>query len=707
MFKMKTVGIASLLMILLVGVIGCSGGGMADPSLPPLQERVTSDTETHCLWGMWQFQVKPEAGTIDIVPLRYSDIHLNAMKFLEPPPYVNLNVEQVKFLGGTVECVVNVRHPFLGLNQFTGFDVCGILISNGTQAGFSDTGIVMAGEGDTRLLNADGYTRWWNPVEFPVNNGTMFSYQDGILGQPDSVADYNCTVNGYKYFCDALGVNDSMDSLGIETRGVFSAGQMNSRKYVIDISGGLIFNYAVDASWKFPSGTAPWEVPGDFGPGANRPEAYRVNVTETENSLNPSSGGQLGLEIRVYDWTGAESNEVTIESPGAISPASATSASSVGDGYAIFDVLADDCYPNTTGELDVLISVANEKADYQGFIPGAPITSYFIYKTHVGEDVPAVYNLVISTERDSNNLITGVVLDWDDNPGITGYNIYRQDPFDLSDDWVLLPDSPVINSEYTDHDIVGNEGYQYQVVGKVGAFEVSAKSVAGYALLENAEDNENTHSVWEHCAFPLMYNPDYLPQSLFNEFAPLDQTPQNGVYCWDEGAIQNNPAGSPGTYWTGSATLFATPVLPLPAGADTCEAEFCVRLNNVFNHIPDQFHLCGTIVGCTNVVEDGPDNPFRPSQEYVEGLDYNEDHIEGFTDYDNYPNVDENNNSGHAQQYPGYLDIAYAYSKFAIPDVFTVADSRVAFAWACANSAGGTNIPNAGTSFDDIAVLVY
>ena len=61
----------------------------------------------------------------------------------------------------------------------------------------------MAGDGDMRLLNPDGYSRWWNPAEFP-NNGTIFGYNDGLLGAPDSYADYNNTLNGYKYFCDDL-----------------------------------------------------------------------------------------------------------------------------------------------------------------------------------------------------------------------------------------------------------------------------------------------------------------------------------------------------------------------------------------------------------------------------------------------------------------------------------------------------------------------
>jgi hypothetical protein len=202
-----------------------------------------------------------------------------------------------------------------------------------------------------------------------------------------------------------------------------------------------------------------------------------------------------------------------------------------------------------------------------------------------------------------------------------------------------------------------------------------------------------------------MYNPNWLPESLFNEFAPLPETAQNGTFCWDEGGLQNYPIVPPDTYWTGSATIFATPELPLPDGSDTCEIEFCVRLNNMWPGWPgDQ---CGTAVGVTNVVEDGPNNPFVPSDDYIKGLDYNLPHIHGLSNYGNYLNITTANDKGHGTQYPAFQDIQYAYSKFALPDVFTIPNARAAFGWGCGNSAGGTNVLNAGTSFDDIAVLVY
>jgi hypothetical protein len=133
--------------------------------------------------------------------------------------------------------------------------------------------------------------------------------------------------------------------------------------------------------------------------------------------------------------------------------------------------------------------------------------------------------------------------------------------------------------------------------------------------------------------------------------------------------------------------------------------DFSIRLNNMWpGWAGDQ---CGVAVGVTDVVDDGPNNPFLPSSNYISGLDYNLPHIQGLSNYGNYTNVNTTNDAGFGTQYPGYQDIQYAYSKFSLPDVFTTIDARAAFGWGCGNSAGGTNIENPGTSLDDIGVVVY
>ncbi len=382
-----------ILMIITLAVFGCSSGGGMEVTAPeePMANAVAGDS--HYLWGLWQFHADPVEGTLDAVQVRMADMHLNAMRFLEPPPYVYLTVESLQFNGNIIEVDIGLRHPFLGLNRFTGFDVCGVLITSGSITGFSDSDLVMAGIGDTRLLNADGYTRWWNPAEFPVNEGTMFSYQDGLLGQPDSVADYNCTLNGYKYFCDDLDdPADPMSDVTIANRGMFSAGQKNVRHYTIEIGGdGLIFNYAVDANWKQPTGSPPWDIPGDFPPVANRPEPWRISVTETENTLyyeETAYGGDISLSIDVYDWYNADANLVRVEAPGVVAMTESSTAIGGGAGYSTYEIEISGCSPSAAGDLDLLITIESDDVDYGGLLTGETVSAYFIHTTEVADEAP-------------------------------------------------------------------------------------------------------------------------------------------------------------------------------------------------------------------------------------------------------------------------------------------------------------------------------
>ena len=301
---------------------GCSNGGDVSPLSPePVVSETTRANQMHHTWGLWQFIADPVNETLDVIQLRAGNMHLNALPFLEPPPLLNLSLESLEFNGDEIYAGIGLRHPFLGLTEFTGFDVCGILITNGSVNGFDDPDITMAGEEDTYLMNPDGFTRWWNPDEFPVNNGTIFSYTDGLLGAPDSFADYNSTVNAYKFFCDDLDdPDDDINSLDPPNRCIFSAGQKNIRMYRIKLgTDGLIFNYAIDACWQFPQGDPPWSAPEDFGPEANRPEAWNMSVNVTENTLwndVSGSGGDATLLIDVWDHFDADLNTVKVESPG-------------------------------------------------------------------------------------------------------------------------------------------------------------------------------------------------------------------------------------------------------------------------------------------------------------------------------------------------------------------------------------------------------
>jgi len=380
----------------------CSGGiDTAPTATNATLADSNSSQSSHFFWGLWQFTAHPETGTLDIAQLREGNFHLNALHFLEPPPFVNLTLESLEFTGNIIDADIGLRHPFLGLTEFTGFDVCGIFITVGSITGFDDPSLRMAGQADTHLLNPDGYSRWWNPAEFPVNNGTMFSYKDGLLGTKDSSADFNSTINGYKYYCDDLGPNDPPAYVTLSKRGMFSAGKKNIRHYTIELgNAGLVFNYAVDACWAFPTGNKPWTAPDDFPPEANRAEAWRVEVTEVENTLwndGTESGGDLVLSIDVYDWFNAALNAVKVESPGNFPLVASTTPESSGEGYCTYKIEILDANP-AEGAINLLISVESEAVGYGDLLPGKPVTAFFSYSAEVlAEPVNPVCDLKLLT----------------------------------------------------------------------------------------------------------------------------------------------------------------------------------------------------------------------------------------------------------------------------------------------------------------------
>ncbi len=355
--------------LFVIFLVSCSGGGgnivTPDPgsSAAPIDEAsgqvLTPPPDvsgaTTC-FGLWQFVADKATGKADLVQLRTADKILNVLGFMEPPPlslmdldWPNLNID---FPNGTVDVGVKFTHP-INDGIFTGFDVRGVVFG-------------------PEVTNADGLTIIPSPEFF---KGVPFGYQDGLLGAPDSHADYE-GLAGYKYFCDDLGPDDDLteffsDPANLIYRGSFSPNKKIQRNYHLDWNNVehnfLVFNYAIYANYDWPVGEAPWFVDDWEMSTANSAEAFCCNVTELANDLyfaDGSGGGDISLQVEVWDWQD-DIADVTIKSlePGVIAETSYdVGLGNMGTDYSYgFEFNYVPGTPTTTGDLDILITATDSK----------------------------------------------------------------------------------------------------------------------------------------------------------------------------------------------------------------------------------------------------------------------------------------------------------------------------------------------------------
>ncbi len=286
MFRHLTIAIA--LIVMTAFGVSCSNSPVSSPDTQTgaleLGEALGS---TSCA-GFWQVTVDPVAGTIEAADMRSGDKIVNVLGFLEPPALSGMTIDfdTLYIDNPIIEVDVIINHPFDTVyNQFTGFDVRGVVFG-------------------PELTNADGLTIIPSPEFF---TGVPFGYQNGLLGTPDGIADYE-GLAGYKYFTDGLDADADLaeflsDPFFVEYRGYFPEGGLCVRHYVLDWSNVehdfFVFNYAIYANYDWPVGDGPYDI-NDFEiTTANSAEAVCCKVTELDNSLyysDGSGGGTISLQ---------------------------------------------------------------------------------------------------------------------------------------------------------------------------------------------------------------------------------------------------------------------------------------------------------------------------------------------------------------------------------------------------------------------------
>ncbi len=298
---------AAVLLTALV-MVGCSGDRSNSPiTTSPSQEQFAladiagAQKSQTLLWGYYDFHFDPENGKIEPVLNRSVMYAINVVKFLNNDPAGIA----VKFNGSTpgmgyidIDMDITIKHP-MDNEKFDGYDVRGVFMGRGSGTLEYSGDLKYPASGiDQQLLNADGYTRWYNAVEF--GSPTIFGYVKGNLA-PKNYSP-TATLNPYKYFGEGLGPTDPVfDYLvsGEPNAGYFLHGTSNTRNYLVHFPipvPGIKYGYAVVASW---AGGAP-----EYHP-AHAKEAVAVSVADDSTLYfvdETNKGGKLKLDISVFDW---------------------------------------------------------------------------------------------------------------------------------------------------------------------------------------------------------------------------------------------------------------------------------------------------------------------------------------------------------------------------------------------------------------------
>ncbi len=473
--KLRFVLILPALLILLVMIgLACSQG-KSSPLMPDLdgdKEPAASDLDPAdmLVGGLWEVAVEKETGEVSITTLRNADKAMNVLGFLEPPAMfflsINLSTLEVNPATGEVGAHVILNHPlYSAAGQFDGFDVRGLVFG-------------------PEVRNADGYTPLIRPKDF---RDVPFGYVDGMLGVPDSWADYDEDIYPYKYYADGLTASEGIEDFfgdpeNINQRGIFSEGGTNVRHYDLnfDIDAGqfLVFNYAVLVSFDFPEGSPPFELDDYPIWTANCAEPFYIDADIQHNSLfyntDDGGGGSITLDVEVYDWQGLGDVEVTIETPDVIPQTTVTNyVPGTTPKSGIFTFTDVQGLPQASGIIDLYITAADTGTSFGdsfffGLMPEShPLYSepaYMVTKIFIEvDDNPAPW---VGAVEGAYIIETGEVHEYEVEVGSL---LYPDGPFHFA--WEAGNDDP---PSYNDGD-GGNDGTDTFVYYTTGYYIIDVR----------------------------------------------------------------------------------------------------------------------------------------------------------------------------------------------------------------------------------------
>lgn len=455
-----------IFLVIVFLISGCRGSSSVSPLPGNLQSasvKPRSDSRgSRQLLGYWQCVLDKATGQVTAAPSREAMVHLNVVASLNKTLGMGIQLDktQSKPSEGLFVLTVSLTHPYKGSPTLAAFDVRGIVI---TTAGLTAGVFNLAGPNDPYMLEPDGFTRWWNPVEFTTPG--FFGYTPGVYGKnPPAGIPLVSMINPYKQFADGL-YKTSPGKYVIfippgdpNFRGVFRAGATNSRVYKLKFpvesgSPKVYFNYAVDASYHAPSKEKPL-IPDDFPIEANCPEAFVVEAKVTGNTLfaidgAPIGGGELKLEIECYDWQGwlgsynGQIGPLVLISPFSEFQSVQPDVKTFPNGKAVLSATIPGA-PVKTGTIPVWVGVTAPGTSYKQNVqpaPSEPVVAYTLINVEVA--------LAECTNNNNNDCTTALTIGPIDH--VQGYlckNVDNSDWFNFKVPAGSLASGPIHLSTY-------------------------------------------------------------------------------------------------------------------------------------------------------------------------------------------------------------------------------------------------------------------
>jgi hypothetical protein len=413
------------------------------------------------LWGYYDIYLDLETNTIQAVPNRSTEFAANVVKFLNNDPQ-GLKVKSNGVTPGPgyvdLDVDITIKHP-LSTHEYDGYDVRGIFVGNGTShLQYNDKLVFPAYGTDQIVLNADGYTRWFNPTEFLVPK--LFGYIPGKLASPGYTG--TATLNPYRYFGDGLGTNEDLWGYlnsGGKNIGYFLAGTSNTRNYKLRFPTplpGIKYGYAVVANW---SGAGPQYHP------SHAPEAVGIRVEDNSTLYyidDSNKGGDLVFDISIFDWDAdlvggqMQDYDIFVESTVLSAPYHLTGSELVptanGDHWFAYHVeVPADNVKSAEGN-EMWIAVQDAEADYAN-PPGPPnsadgdsLAACFRFDLAVSSQNPAWIHVLSPDGGEQLGIGNATEITWDSFSVAGNVNIsYSKDNF-TSDIHSIVMDAPNIGS---------------------------------------------------------------------------------------------------------------------------------------------------------------------------------------------------------------------------------------------------------------------